>query len=47
MIAPLPERFFGSGAVFWGIRYDGHFANDAFVGARIVVERDGVETEIE
>lgn len=24
-----------------------HFANDAFVGARIVVERDGVETEIE
>ena len=24
-----------------------HYANDAFVGARIIVERNGVETEIE
>lgn len=24
-----------------------HYANDAFAGARIIVERDGVETEIE
>ena len=24
-----------------------HFADDAFAGARIIVERDGVETEIE
>ena len=24
-----------------------HFANDAFVGARIIVERDGAETEID
>lgn len=24
-----------------------HFADDAYIGARIIVERDGVETEIE
>lgn len=24
-----------------------HYANDAFAGARIIVERDGIETEIE
>ena len=24
-----------------------HFANDAYAGARIIVERDGVETEID